>query len=202
MLDQDRVSELYSRVQIPHSFERMWNQLLTEADRQTLGGDLDQAHQHFGTTSAWMLVRGVANRFVALVQVGFELEFLTQQIAQHLLRALAEPEGKPVTKSEVTPRWNRDLGTLSLAGEMLRKVKRFKIRSNVERILDAFEDHGWPLSIANPLEDSKDHVKIQQAVKQLNEKLLNIRFLVTAGGTRVIWASADTKSQRSHSDLK
>jgi len=88
------------------------------------------------------------------------------------------------------PEWNPQTGQLSCAGEQIRRpVRRFRNPSNVQRILGAFQNAGWPTSIHNPLEDVRNQTQLHQAVHQLNQTLRRIRFSVSEGAAVVNWGN-------------
>lgn len=191
------------RVCSPSRANILWNDVFTPDERRRLGDDLQTAWERHHTLGMWMLVKSYSNRFLALVKLGVELEALSQLHAKSMLRAA----GLKHTRSRRTsPKidWDRDLGRLTFDGQTIRNIKVFKIPSNVERILNAFQQAGWPSSVLNPLDDPLDPEKLHQAIKELNKYKKYVRFSARGGASFVVWTILDDtpKSQSSHSQLK
>jgi hypothetical protein len=96
-----RVLELlqttFLRVEPPMAASRLWEQVLSVADRRRLGLDFQSTYRRCGdTVGMWMELRGVtAER--ALVDVGQKLGFLSAEQRQWLLRELGEVDDDPET---------------------------------------------------------------------------------------------------------
>ncbi len=88
------------------------------------------------------------------------------------------------------PHWDAESRELSVNGYM---VKRFRWQaSNQERVLNAFEEEGWPRRIDDPLpphpdQDSKR--RLSDTIKCLNRKQANsrIRFRGDGTGEGIVW---------------
>ena len=89
------------------------------------------------------------------------------------------------------PRWDRDRRELCL-GDLV--VKRFRVPAgNQRRILEAFEEEGWPVRIDDPLppEPSQDpKTRLHHTIYALNQNQKNqlIRFQGDGSGQGVRWA--------------
>jgi len=77
------------RVRPVPAAERLWDRVLTEEDRQRLGGDFVTAYTKYGTAGMWAKLRGVS-RERATVDVGHALGLLDDATQQWLLRELGQ----------------------------------------------------------------------------------------------------------------
>ena len=82
------------RIRAPLSAQRLWDDVLTEQERQRLGGDLETLYRQHSTAGIWMKLRGVSMGR-AVVEVAHELGFVTQQSSAWLLRELGELHDDP-----------------------------------------------------------------------------------------------------------
>lgn len=73
---------------------RLWDEVLTQSERQRLGGDLEALYRRHGTAGIWMKLRGVSLGR-AVVEVACELGLATEQSCGRLLRALGELQDDP-----------------------------------------------------------------------------------------------------------
>jgi hypothetical protein len=135
----------------------------------------------------------IKRRFPAAMEIrqiiGWMLDGCRADVEETLKEVKAEPARGC---SEKGPRWERDEGVLYFDGVAERKVK-IGVAANSVRILDAFQEGGWPKAVENPLV-SKSHEtrkwplnpqQLYQAVDTLNEGLRRMRFRVQ--GNNVIW---------------
>lgn len=81
-------------IKAPVSAARLWGQVLTEPDRQRLGGDLEAAWLLYGTVGMWQRLRGVSAAR-AIVDVAYELGLLYDHTRRWLLRELGEIHDDP-----------------------------------------------------------------------------------------------------------
>jgi hypothetical protein len=166
------------------SADRLWTRVLTEEDRQCLGGNLEECYPRLGTAGMWMELRGVSAER-AVIEVARELGFLTEQTAQWLLREVGEEV--PGQSSPDHPSWHSERGELRLGVDVIRSVRVMAEPSNIQRILDAFQAAGWPARIDDPLPNGPDQQRLHQVVLSLNEGLEAVRFHVQEGGQAVTW---------------
>ncbi len=106
------------------------------------------------------------------------------------------PTNSPVGESgngrceDRIPTWDQVRRELRVGTKM---VKRYRLPScNQETVLAAFEEEGWPASVADPLpphpgQDSKH--RLQATVKALNQHQKNslVRFMGNGTGEGVLW---------------
>lgn len=90
------------------------------------------------------------------------------------------------------PVWEADCGRLKLGEVVVRKVRKLRTPTNVEKILDAFTAAGWPTSIPNPL--GNDAQQLHEAVQSLNTGLFVLRFHSQEGGRSIWWERYDSPS--------
>lgn len=163
--------------------QRVWGRCLTDDERMALGGDLSRVWRELGTLGMWMRAKGYTNRFAALAAL------ITAITSPAWLQSQVSLAMGPQINSDERPVWNPLSGVLLMNGKPIRReVRRFKHPSNVQQILNAFQNAGWPDAIANPLDDAGDSVKLHQAVHQLNQTLQQIRFSVGQGAAIVAWS--------------
>ncbi len=100
------------------------------------------------------------------------------------------------TAEHVRPKWDRNRLELRIGSAV---VRQFKIpAANEEVLLAAFEEHGWPPEIANPLPTATPPACLQQTVEALNrrQKKQLIRFLAVADNL-VAWQFCAGEDPRS-----
>lgn len=180
------------RMQTPHTALRVWNQCLTEEERNRLG-DLETAYRRGGTVGIWAEAKRVSpDRATIELARSFGLpEFDYQEllavIAPAEVAALKVPAGRPV--------WNRKLGQLSLNGKVIRRVSGPQRAKNIVAILDAFEAHKWPVSIKTPKSLYRVTHDLGQTVKSLNRKLEDIRFERDGSASGVCWRARNRRDR-------
>lgn len=90
----------------------------------------------------------------------------------------------PATET-VRPRWDSECGELRYQGDVIRRVRSRSVARSIVRVLDAFEEDGWPRRIDNPV--GNDKIKIHETIKSLNDGLTRIRFHGDGVGEGIIW---------------
>ena len=110
-------------------------------------------------------------------------ELLDNQAAASTQLALPAPE-------RMTPTWDRENYHLSFMGELARNVS--PRARNVIRVLDAFQEEGWPDRIYDPVHDDK--TRIHYTIASLNEGLRKLRFHADGTGERIRWAPLKARS--------
>jgi len=172
-----------------------------------IDGDSPSASPH----AAWHASLEQAN---ALVQ---ELEQWVEQKGQSSLpdgwevaiesaiNALHKHESKVLARTSMTtarmsadggatkkPTWQRDTASLFFDGKPIKKIRSVTVAKNLVRILDDFEEKGWPDRIDDPLSSSKDQQRLHEAIRRLNGKLSAIRFHADGTGTGIVWEELAT----------
>jgi hypothetical protein len=87
-------------------------------------------------------------------------------------------------------RWEPGDG-LRVGDEIVRKVA--SNATNLQLILGAFEEEGWPDSIYNPISNRSKQggQRTHDAVNELNKGLTKVRFRVSGGAERIHWDPAN-----------
>ena len=191
-----QLEELDGRIRPPAAASRMWERLLSQAQRQQLGGDLETVWPQRGTLRLWMDAFRLTNRFVALTDLAFQLNLLAEGDYKWLLRE-SSLASSPPGEAALRPQWDPVSGSLTLNGVLIRRVRIFKIPSHVQRILDAFENAGWPPTIRNPLSMPRDQQQLHRALHQLNGQLQRIRFAGSGGAQFITWSLSGSETPRS-----
>jgi hypothetical protein len=181
-----KLQDLDVRIRARVSGDEMWQTLLTEEEQGRLGGQFEQAWRTWGTLGMWMKLRGLTNRFAALVELAYRLDFLARRHYPWLLRESSLVAGAGPRPPQ-RPHWDPESGVLTLNGKQIRKVRLFAPPSHVQCILDAFQNAGWPKSIRNPLDDPQDQQKLHRAIYQLNRGLRRIRFSGSCSAQVITW---------------
>lgn len=176
----------YLRLQSPAMAERLWERHLTEEQRQHLGGDLPAAYKQGGAIGMWRRLLGVdENR--ALVEVGRRVGGLGTADYEWACRELGLTPTNLGSPTPARPSWDRDALELKFGGEVVRRVSRANMAVNLIRLLDVFEEDGWPSRVDDPLPGSPDAVRLHKAVRSLNRGLTRIRFHADGTGEGVRW---------------
>jgi hypothetical protein len=175
----------YLRVKAEVSAARLWERVLSEEDRQRLGGDLETCYRQLSTVGMWMKLRGVSQAR-AVADLAHELGFLDQTNYRWLLREIGEvPDAQPPSD---LPSWEASSGKLRWKNQVIRKIRVLASPSNIQIILTTFEKAKWRSKIKNPL--TQDQQQLHQALRSLNRGLTNIRFHAQEGGKAITWEIA------------
>jgi hypothetical protein len=81
------------------------------------------------------------------------------------------------------PRWDADRCALYFKGQQVRKYHRVKAKDLI-RIIEAFEELGWPARIDSPLPAG---VNLREKVRELNREITSIRFASDGKGEGIAW---------------
>lgn len=95
------------------------------------------------------------------------------------------------------PVWNRDTGKLIVAGELAKRVKNLGIAKNVIKILDVFQESGWPPKIDDPLPGTREpdrRARLGDAINSLNDGIVGIRFSRDGTAEGITWELAPSLS--------
>ena len=113
------------------------------------------------------------------LQMSKNENFMTEQRDES-----ARPTQNDASACSLQPLWDRDARELRV-GDVV--IKRFKWPAeNQERVLDAFEDNGWPPRIENPLDQHPSICpkrRLHDTIKCLNRKQLNELIKFRGDGT-------------------
>ena len=177
-----QLDALEPRVQSNVAAVAIWAHHFTPADRKALGDDAYQAWKNHGRTAGmWAAARGVT-RDRAIVDVAYALDWLDTKTCKALLSALGEGEN-----AAATPRWLARTGELWFEGHVVRRIRNLTKASIIVRILEAFEECGWPPTIDDPVTAGGDSAQRRRAVESLNDGLTRIRFACAGDGQCFRW---------------
>ena len=178
--------QLYLRVQTPAAALRLWERGLTSVQQQQLGGDLNRAYMDSGRTiGMWArLRRNPPER--ALVEVAHALGFINNFTGNWLLRECGL-SGALGMDLGLVPQWCKDRGVLLLGGQVARRVSRPDQATNVVRILDAFEEEGWPPRIDDPLPGGRNQKRLHRTIAVLNPDTIGMKFHADGSGEGIRW---------------
>src|SRR5436189_3980731 len=79
----------YLRIKPPMSAVRLWERVLTPADRARLGGNMEQAFADHGTVGMWKKLRGVSGER-AVIDVAHKLNLIDDETAEWLKREIGD----------------------------------------------------------------------------------------------------------------
>jgi hypothetical protein len=126
------------------------------------------------------MLRVVAQqRGLSLERALLELARSVDLLAPGKYEQLRKAVGEPVTAAADLPKWNaatRELRYRDNGGRSL--PKRAK---NCIRILNAFEEEGWPACVYDPIPPSEAKRPLSEAVRNLNDGLSGLNFLCDGG---------------------
>lgn len=176
------LTSLRDRIGGPTIAMDVWDRLMSERERERLGGNLDTAYRlHRGIVRMWMHIRNVSDAR-AIADIGYGIGLLDSARHEWLLKELGE-KANSTTPIDV-PAWDHSTGKLFYRGKPVRSVRSLK-RTNVVQVLDWFEQRGWPQSITVPKEWSQPTVN--ETVRSLNRGLKAIKFHARNGARSIYW---------------
>lgn len=196
-----QLDQLEVRVQRNGVAVVIWNNHFTVADRKELGDDVYLAWKHNGRTAGmWAAARGVSKER-AIVDIAYLFDWIDTKTCTKLLKAIGDE-----ATAGGTPRWIARTGELWFDGEIVRQVRNAARATLVVRILEAFEESGWPRTIDDPVTSGGDSSQRRRAIESLNKGLARIRFACTGDGMSFGWEvkpkRAGKKSSRSKKPRK
>lgn len=195
---ESRIEQLAYQLRGPAVALKLWEELLNTDERQSLGNDLNEQYYKLrGSVGIWMKLRGVSWAY-AIVDLADRLWGLPYDERRRLLEAAGEKTHCTREPPNLgIPCWNRHRGQLLWKGRQIRRhVRCFASPSNIELILNAFEQQNWPVRIEDPLPRGPDPQRLHQAVFTLNQTLKAIRFHAREGGTAVSWSVSSPRRRR------
>ena len=172
------INEATMRTRGSESYVRFWNRVLSVAEREQLGNDLEVCFKQ-DPSCINLLCRlrdWIAER--ATIEIVYRLGFLTGADYQWLRNVVGDPISEetvaPLAPTLSTPSWDRSSGRLEFEGQLCREIRVARATAIVP-ILDAFQVGNWPPTIPY-LNESHDGQRIHQIVRNLNMGLVGIRF--------------------------
>jgi len=175
----------------PNTAIRVWEEILTDADRKALGNNLPDTWKTLGTAGMYMQVRGVP-KIRAILDLAYQLDFLTEHRYRWLLRETGQ-ELIPDRRRRL-PSWDRKTGKFYFGKKLLCRF-RLRLRPTlIQQILDSFQDAGWITPIINPIADKRTYHGVHQVLRHLNRRSKKVRFHSQKGAKSLSW-SISSKSQ-------
>ena len=155
-----------------------------------LGNDRSGYPPHYEFTLKEMveiwLERNGGTEENAVLEIAERFDAVSPAEAQWMRRELSilrPPKGP----EEQRPRYDTERGDLYFGNDIVRKVRRMKTASQLDRALRQFQELGWPARI-----DGRKFGDLYEVAKSLNEGLKLIRFRVRNNG--IIWEQCDATS--------
>jgi len=130
--------------------------------------------------------------------LGFARESLPRLRAQHD-RAISTPLSKRASRVRPAPAWDAQRRELRFGDRL---VKAYRVpAANQERVLEAFQDAGWPECLDNPLPHASDQDakrRLHQTIQKLNQSTRSgpLRFRGDGTGQRICWELRTSEATR------
>ncbi|MBU4400999.1 MAG: hypothetical protein KKE86_16920, partial [Planctomycetes bacterium] len=107
-----------------------------------------------------------------LVRHGHEAPSDVANLAKNSLFTPGKPNPpQQVSAERIVPSWNKDRRELTFRDTIIKRVRSIFVAKNVVRVLDAFQEDGWPNRIDDPLDPSKNQQRLHETIKRLNDNL-------------------------------
>lgn len=174
---------------------KVWEEVLTEEERHSLGGDHNSVFAARKTGGAVNMARAVWNcsEQEAIVRIHESLGTLAPQKIAWLRRELGQvPAESTVERSRSTPIWNESTCEIMFRGKVVRKFRGKRVAKHCVAIVQTFAERGWPERIENPPE-LRDSVVRAAAIRSLNSKIepKTIQFVADGSGSGICWRVAN-----------
>ena len=193
---RDELEKACQRVQNLTAAQRLWDRVFTEKDRRRCGGTLAAAWTaDTGLTVEMYCTARDTTADRALVEVAHAPGFVNDRMGSDLLDALGE---QPTERDPEKPHWDKQARELRFRGVVVRRLPKPASSKNVVRILDEFEDLGWPTRIDDPLTRGGKDDRRRRAVETLNGRMLSdtIRFACDGDGTGFLWRAKPRRAAK------
>ena len=186
------INEASLRIRGAEAFLRFWERVLTDVEKEQVGGDVEEC---FARNSHCVNLLCELRNWTpekAIVEIAYQLEFLTVQRYSSLMRLIAGADVGAITTSDeasIRPNWNRQTGHLEFRGQICREV-RVARATNLVPVLDSFQESNWPRCVEHQV-SSIDPQRIHDIVGSLNSSLEGIRFHVNE--RQICWEPTTTR---------
>jgi hypothetical protein len=118
---------------------------------------------------------------------------LSVRIRQEVALALESSLfGARLGESQDKPEWVKGQGILRFRGEVVRRFRSGTVAKNCVKILDAFQEDGWPTRIDDPLDPHKHQQRLHETLRSLNKGLTEIGFHADGTGEGICWKADAT----------
>jgi hypothetical protein len=174
-----------SRVNVTFVAKLLWERVLSDGDRRKLGATFrDALSAHPNTTAMWMALHPRQSQEQSVLEAARALGSIDETTYDWLRREVVCAR-RSISPSR-RPEWNRTRGELKLGRKIIRRV-RVGVAVNIVKILDAFEEEGWPERIDSPIARASDDMAHRDAISSLNKNLVAVRFRSDGTGTGMLW---------------
>ncbi|MEN9673708.1 MAG: hypothetical protein RL553_1973, partial [Planctomycetota bacterium] len=127
---------------------------------------------------------------VGTIKTAFRLDLISRNDRDELLQKIgwdASPiQVQKKSSGEKKPFWNQREGKLYFNGKAVLTTQRRKKLSNIQIILQEFQDQDWLAEMKNPL--IKTNYLIKNGIEYLNSISKVIQFSIAAGGNYLCWS--------------
>jgi hypothetical protein len=188
---EDAIQELreqYPRVENLASAQRVWDRMLTPADREALGGNRAEAISEGGSIGMWIRSHG-GSGYSAIAELAHRLGFASAETRDWLLKEFGEELSQTRDPMD-RPVWNRECYELRFNGTVIRRITRPNVARNIVAVLDAFEENNWSSRIDDPLPGGRDQQRLHATIQSLNTGIDRIVFSADGTGAGYMWRLA------------
>lgn len=182
-----KLRELYSALDGLALKEDVWNRLLTDEERtrwDSMNSAIEKCHN---ATVLYAEAKGISlEASVIEIWRNYNLPDIDYNwLCRELFHFTGERLGPLSLDSSTCDQfmWNSEIGILRYQGKQIRKVKTSNDSRNIRRVLDVFQEDGWPEQVGNPFPGNPDKEQIKDTLKSLNSGLSVIRFKAAESGS-------------------
>ena len=192
---QDQIKKLAIELGFDANRGLFWESL-SEDDKGRLKNAIDNKNYHpknktlpnASVLQMWKILHNEPE-IVGTVKVAFRLDIISRSSRDELLQKIgcdASPiQVQKKSSSEKKPFWNHREGKLYFNGKAVLTTQRRKKLSNIQIILQEFQDQDWLAEMKNPL--IKTNYLIKNGIEYLNSISEVIQFSIAAGGNYLCW---------------
>ena len=195
---QDRIKKLAIELGFDTNRVLFWESL-SEDDKGRLKKEIDNLKYHPKNKTLpnacipqmWKILHNEPE-IVGTIKAAFRLGIISRSDRDEILQKIggdASPiqvQNQKKSTSEKKPFWNQREGKLYFNGKAVLTTQRRKKLSNIQIILQEFQDQDWLAEMKNPL--IKTNYLIKNGVEYLNSISKVIQFSIAAGGNYLCWS--------------
>ena len=193
---QDRIKKLLKELSFDFNRVLFWESL-NEKDKNKLTNAIEKKNYYPKNKSLpnayipeiWEILHN-ESEIIGTIKAAFQLEIISRSDRDELLQKIgwgASPiQVQKKSSGEKKPFWNQREGKIYFNGKAVLITQRRKKLSNIQIILQEFQDQDWPAEIKNPL--IKTSYIIKNGIDYLNSISKVIQFSIAAGGNYLCWS--------------
>ncbi len=193
---QDRIKKLVKELGFDANRDLFWENL-SEKDKDKLKNIIENKKYHpknktlpnACTPQMWTILHNEPE-IVGTIKAAFQLEIISRSDRDELLQKIgwdASPiQVQKKSSGKKKPFWNQREGKLYFNGKAVLTTQRRKKLSNIQIILQEFQDQDWLAEMKNPL--IKTNYLIKNGIEYLNSISKMIQFSIAAGGNYLCWS--------------